>query len=94
MNERGCRIGEGHPRAVLSDHEVDLLHQLLDERAELLKQCRAVKMSAADIHRSIIKARLSYGLLAQAFEVSKSTVYDIAVFRIRGQVAAGWKRAK
>ena len=32
INEKGRRIGEDHPRAVLSDHEIDLLAGLLDER--------------------------------------------------------------
>lgn len=31
VNERGQRVGEGHPGAVLSDHEVDLLLELRDE---------------------------------------------------------------
>lgn len=31
VNERGQRIGESHPRAVLSDHEVDLVLSLRDE---------------------------------------------------------------
>lgn len=94
VNERGLRIGEGHPRAVLSDHEVELLLQLLEERAELLRQCRAVRMSAADIERSMIKARLSYGLLAKAMEVSKATVYRIATYKCRAQTAARFKRVE
>lgn len=31
VNERGLRIGESHPGAVLSNHEVDLLLELRDE---------------------------------------------------------------
>lgn len=31
VNERGMRIGESHPGAVLTDHEVDLLLELRDE---------------------------------------------------------------
>lgn len=31
VNERGLRIGESHPRAVLTDHEVGLLMELRDE---------------------------------------------------------------
>ena len=31
INERGLVIGEDHPRAVLTDHEVDLLLELRDE---------------------------------------------------------------
>lgn len=94
VNERGFRIGEDHPRAVLSDHDVELLHQLLEERAELLRQCRAVRMSAADIERSMIKARLSYGLLAKAMECSKATVYRIATYKLRCQTVAGFRRVE
>ena len=31
VNEKGQRIGEDHPRAVLTDHEVDLLLELKAE---------------------------------------------------------------
>lgn len=31
VNDRGLRIGETHPRAVLTDHEVDLLLELRAE---------------------------------------------------------------
>ena len=31
VNEKGQRIGETHPRAVLTDHEVDLLLELRAE---------------------------------------------------------------
>ena len=31
VNERGQRIGEGHPGAVLTDHEVDLMLELREE---------------------------------------------------------------
>lgn len=92
VNERGARIGEGHPRAVLSDHDVANMLALLDEREELIRQCVAVKMPRADINRSLTKARLSYGLIAIAMEVSKSTVRFIALGTNRGQVPARWVR--
>ena len=31
VNEKGRRIGESHPRAKLSDHEIDLLRELIEE---------------------------------------------------------------
>jgi hypothetical protein len=31
LNDRGLRICESHPRAILSDHEVDLLLELRQE---------------------------------------------------------------
>ena len=32
LNERGARIGEDHPRAKLTNHEVDLIRALGEER--------------------------------------------------------------
>lgn len=32
VNERGLRIGEDHPKASLTDHEVDLIRELGEER--------------------------------------------------------------
>jgi DNA-directed RNA polymerase specialized sigma24 family protein len=31
VNDRGRRIGETHPRAKLTDHEVDLIRELAEE---------------------------------------------------------------
>lgn len=31
VNDRGRRIGQDHPRAKLTDHEVDLIRQLAEE---------------------------------------------------------------
>lgn len=48
VNERGCRIGEDHQRAKLSNHEVDLMRELRDagwsygklsEKFEVTKMC-------------------------------------------------------
>lgn len=35
VNEQGRRIGESHPRAKLTDHEVDLVHELVEEGMSL-----------------------------------------------------------
>jgi urease accessory protein UreF len=94
VNERGARIGEGHGRAVLSDHDVENLLALLDEREELIRQCRAVGMTQPAINRSLTKARLSYGLIAAAMEVSKSAVRFIALGTNRGQAPARWKKVE
>lgn len=32
VDEHGNRVGEDHPRAVLTDHEVELIRQLYEER--------------------------------------------------------------
>jgi hypothetical protein len=31
VNDQGRRIGESHPRAKLTNHEVDLVHELVEE---------------------------------------------------------------
>jgi DNA invertase Pin-like site-specific DNA recombinase len=37
VNDRGARIGEGHPRAVLTDHDVALVIELRDQGMSLGK---------------------------------------------------------
>ena len=92
VNDQGYRIGESHAGSVLTDHEVELLHAFLAEREELLAQCRAVRMGRREIQRTLVKHRLSFALLAVTFEVSKSTVFDIATGRTRGQAAKDWRK--
>ena len=92
VNDQGYRIGESHASAVLSDHDVEILHAFLEEREELLAQCRAVRMGRREIQRTLVKHRLSFRLLAVTFEVSKSTIFDIASGRTRGQAAKDWKK--
>lgn len=69
VNDRGLAIGESHPRAVLTDHEVDLVLEL---RAE----------------------GKSYEWLAVKFEIHKGTVAKICTGQRRGQLAAGFRRAR
>lgn len=65
LNENGHRIGEGHPRAVLTDAEVDLVFGLIEDG-------------------------LSYSLIAEKFEVSKSCIGHLASGRRRSQTPAKW----
>lgn len=58
----GRRVGESHPRARLTDHEVDLIRELAPERDE---------------HGRLVKPGLSYRTLAQKFEVCKSVIQKI-----------------
>jgi hypothetical protein len=69
VNERGLVIGEDHPRAVLTDHEVDLVLEL---RAD----------------------GLSFGLIAEKMEVSKSCIARICWGTRRAQYAVAFKRAR
>jgi hypothetical protein len=34
VNDRGLRIGEDHPKAKLTDHEVDLIREMAEDRDE------------------------------------------------------------
>ena len=45
VNDRRRRIGEEHPRAVLSDHEVELVHRLRDEGLTLAEIARKMEVS-------------------------------------------------
>jgi hypothetical protein len=47
VNERGRRIGESHPRAKLTDREVDLLRELVDNLiGEGMKPMQAYRTAA------------------------------------------------
>lgn len=45
VNDRGHVVGESHPRAVLSDHDVDLVLQLRDEGLSLGRIAKAMEVS-------------------------------------------------
>lgn len=77
-NGHGRRIGEDHPRAVLTDHEVALLQALLDEREEMIGVMLFEGATQAEVDAALTKACLSYRCLAVKFEVCKSTVQKIA----------------
>jgi hypothetical protein len=77
-NEQGRRIGEDHPRAVLTDHEVQLLFGLLGERDALVIAMFKAGRRQADIDAALTNACLSYRCLAEKFEISKCHVAKIA----------------
>lgn len=77
-NERGRRIGESHPRAVLSDHEVELLLELLDERRDVIDRLQEMGATQTAIDGMLTFKGLSYRLLAEKFEISKGHVGKIA----------------
>jgi len=86
-NEAGRRVGEDHPRAVLSDHDVELLWGFLEERAALIARLRRAGAPQARIEAELTQAGLSYRLLAAKFDVHKQTVAKIANGDRRGQAA-------
>lgn len=77
INKFGRRIGESHPRAILSDHEIDLLITLLDYRDELVANLQREGMPLPRINQILQTEQLSYRELGIKFEVHKQTVAQI-----------------
>lgn len=53
VNERGQRIGESHPRAVLTDHEVSLVLALRDEGCSYGWIARKMEISKSQVARIV-----------------------------------------
>ncbi len=70
LSELHKRCGETHPRARLTDHDVDLIRELHEYHG------------------------LSYSVLAEKFDSSKSAIADICRYRRRANRPVRWKRAK
>lgn len=77
-NDQGRRIGESHPRAVLLDHEVELLMAMLDERETLIVVLKAKGARQVEIDTTLAVRGLSYRCLAATFEVHRQTIAKIA----------------
>ena len=69
LTRQGKRVGETHPRAKLSDADIDLIRELGDPDDP---------------------GHLSYAVIADKFDVSKSTIRDIIKCRRRYAVAERW----
>lgn len=88
INEFGRRIGECHPRAVLTDHEVELLGRLLTQREEMIERMLAEGATGGEVNVALAQGGLSYGCLALKFEVHKTCIQKIAEGERRGQRSA------
>lgn len=77
VNDKGRRIGESHPRAKMTDAEVNLLRDMIDE------------LTAKDG----MKPMQAYRFLAEKFETSVDNVKSIATYRRRAETMKGAKRA-
>lgn len=53
VNDRGLRIGESHPRAVLTDHEVGLLLELRAEGMSLSWLAEKFEVSKSQVGRIV-----------------------------------------
>lgn len=91
VNEKGRRIGEHHHKAVLTDHEVELLMGLLDVRETFIEKMKAAGSRRRDIDLVLTAEQLSYRCLADKFEIHKQTVAKYAKGERRCQTAARWK---
>ncbi len=63
VNERGLRVGESHPRAVLSDHEVELVLELRAEGFSygwLAKKFEVHKQTIAKICQGVNRGQVSF----------------------------------
>lgn len=69
VNERGHVVGESHPRAVLSDHEVDLVFQLREEGLSLGRIAKAMEVSKSCIQH-ILAGRFRGQIVARWVRVS------------------------
>lgn len=84
VNERGRRVGETHPRAKLTDHEVDLIRELAE--GELQRNPKSGRWERV--------GAMSYAEIAKKFEVAKDTVESIVLCRRRAHIAIRLKRVK
>lgn len=92
INECGRRIGEGHNMAKLSDHDVELIFGLLDEREKIIKRLTEYGLCWREIERALFASQLSFAGIGEKFEVTKGCIWRISVGHRRGQYPARWKR--
>ena len=57
VNDRGQRIGESHPRAVLTDHEVGLLQDLRDEGYSYSRLAKMFEVSKGTVAKILTGQR-------------------------------------
>ena len=76
VNENGKRIGETHHRAKLTDHDIELIHQLLDD---------------AEADKAAGRPYLRDYEIAEKFEISKSHLHNIRHDKERSQTVAQYK---
>ena len=94
INANGLRVGEDHPLAKLTDHEVELLRGMLDEREAFIARLRAAGYGEWQINLGAAWVGLDYRGIARCFEVSAGYVHDIATCRRRAQTVAGTRSVR
>lgn len=91
VNAGGLRVGEDHHNAKLTNHEVDLIRDSLDERERFIEQLQAAGYGKEQIRHAVKWQGLDVRSIAAKHDVSPSTVQDIHVCRRRSQPIARFK---
>lgn len=74
VNDKGRRIGESHPRAKMTDHEVELLRDFIDERVkEGAKPMQAYREAAEKFETCVdnVKSIATYRRRAETMKGAK-----------------------
>lgn len=85
INAIGRRVGEDHHNAKLTNHEVDQIHKMLDERDRFVKQLEVAGYGRDQIRHAPKFVGLDIRSIAAKFDVASSTVQDIRTGRRRAQ---------
>lgn len=95
VNEKGRRVGETHPRARLTDHEVDLireLHESMVDDPTVVRQ--AGKCGICGRPNCASKVHAVYERIAEKFEAKPRTIKAIVLCEKRGQFGVRAKRVR
>ena len=91
LNSAGLRVGESHQRAKLTDAEVDVIRDLLDERDRFVERLKAAGYGREVARRAVVWLSLDVRSIARMFDVTPSTVQSIYTCKTRAQVPVGYK---
>lgn len=91
INAIGRRVGESHHNAKLTDHDVDLIREFLDERERFTKEMTAAGYGQEQIRHAVAWQKLDIRSIAAKFEVAPSTVQSIHTCQRRGQIPVKFK---
>ncbi len=94
INANGLRVGEDHPRAKLTDHDVDLIRDALDERDAFVAVLVGLGYRRLVIRRALSWLEMDVRGIARRFEVSRSLIQDIYVGRRRAQTVTGHRSVR
>lgn len=94
IGENGYRVGESHASAKISDHDVELIQNLLDARNDAIETAVAAGMSQSNLQAHLYTIQLSLGWIAKKMECSKSMVKAINDGKLRNQRPVRWVRVK